>query len=263
MELPCNNLRLWSTHWRAGKHDAKAACRPALNQTRCSPELCASWTWLFGLAVPLGISAHLLCYVDLPNQLSASLGISVSCSLNLNVPLKTKLICLASRGENASWLASIGLIKWEYWKTKTCQSVQWLCRQQYLGRHWQAAPSEHPIFCSVKSSRLFFACCDTYKSRDQQTVKKLFPRMQSVVRSCHWAQDSVERGSGVREAAISQPLWEADRQTYIDNYFVVGPFPLSCLCFEKIRLCFSKAACWWTPLCCLRQKNWNWVRTVR
>lgn len=122
----------------------------------CTILCCAMWTCQISSGVAWG-SLHL-----------------VFC--NLNVPLKMKLICLTSRGENASWLASMGLIKWDYWKTKTCQSVQWLCRLHYLSRHWKAALFEHPVFCSVKSSRLFFAGFDSCKSRDQQTVKKLFPR---------------------------------------------------------------------------------------
>lgn len=115
------------------------------------------------------LHSTLLCYVDLPNQLSASLGISASCSLQFKCTLGNE--ANLSRRENASCVASIGLIKWGYWKTRTCQSVLWLCRQQYLGRHWKAAPFEHPIFYSVKSSKLFFAGCDTCKSRGQQTVK--------------------------------------------------------------------------------------------
>lgn len=159
---------------RAGKHSAKTSWRPAVNQRRCSPDCCASSTWLFCLSVPLGISASATWTCQISSVLAWGSLHHVLC--NLNVPLKTKLICLTCRRENASWLASIGLIKWDCWKTKTCQSLQWLCRQQYLGRHWKAGPSEHPIFCPVKRSRLFFAGCNTCKSRDQQTVKKLFPR---------------------------------------------------------------------------------------
>lgn len=114
----------------------------------CTVLCCAMWTRQMSSVLAWGTLHHVLC--------------------SLNVPLEMKLICLTCRGENASWLASVGLIKWDYWKTKICQSVQWFCRQQYLGRHWQAAPFEHPVFCSVKSSRLFFAGCDTCNSRDQQ-----------------------------------------------------------------------------------------------